>query len=255
MTKRELLSLVVDRVLFWLSVPKCVGCGEFLEFREPALCPKCKEKYAEQKSRICSRCNKKINECFCSNFYLEKHHIKKLAKVYRYFPFKHELPGNLLIYSLKHDNRRDTVAFLADELSESIKSNIGEFSAENFVITNVPRRKAAIREDGYDHAEVLAKAISKILGIKYEKILVNLAKKSQKKTQGIERAENAKFNYARRRSRLDLRGKTVIIIDDVVTTGSSIGYCASLLKGLRPKEIIGATISIAYKDSYIKPES
>ena len=255
MTRKEFLSLVVDRALFWLSVPKCVGCGEFLEFREGALCPTCLKDYNEQKLRTCSRCNKKINECFCSNFYLEKHHIKKLVKVYRYFSFKHELPGNLLIYSLKHANRRDTVSFLADELTSSIRTNLGEFSPEEYIITSVPRRKAAIREDGYDHAELLAKRIAKLLGIRYEKILVSLAKKSQKKTQGTERAENAKFNYARRKSKLDLKGKTVILVDDVVTTGSSMGYCASLLKGLRPKEIIGATLSIAYKDSYIKPES
>ena len=255
MTKREFLSLIVDKILFWLSVPKCVGCGEFLEFREPALCPACLKEYNEQKARTCSRCNKKISECFCSNFYLEKHHIKRLAKVYRYFSFKHELPGNLLIYSLKHDNRRDTVKYLADELISSIKINIGDFSPESYIITNVPRRRSAIREDGYDHAEVLAKRISKILGIRYEKILVSLAKKSQKKTHGREREENARFNYARRKSRLDLRGKTVILVDDVVTTGSSMGYCASLLKGLRPKEIIGATLAIAYKDSYIKPEN
>jgi competence protein ComFC len=52
-----------------------------------------------------------------------------------------------------------------------------------------------------------------------------------------------------------LKGKTVIVVDDVVTTGSSLAACASLIRGMGTRKIIGATLSIAYKDSYIKPRT
>ena len=251
---RKLLREISDRALYYLSVPKCICCGEILEYGEPVVCDSCRPVYREQKKRNCSRCTKVIPECTCSNFYLESHYIKKLVKVYRYTPANLELPGNLLIYSLKHDNRRDTFSFLADELSSSVLSSVDiKGNEDRFIVTNVPRRPSAIRRDGYDHSAVLAKRIAKKLGLKYKQFLKSEAKKAQRATEGLERRKNAAFAY-KRSAKEDLRGYTIILVDDVVTTGSSMASCAAMLRGMRAKRIVGAAVSIAYKDSFIKPQ-
>ena len=249
-----LIRELVDRFLFLVSVPKCVCCGKALDFEDRCLCKSCRVNYEEHKTRNCSRCARTLQDCSCSNFYLECHSVRKMAKVYRYTASDTKTPGNSLIYSLKQDNRRDVFEFLSDELAESIRRSLSITGREkHFLITNVPRRAASIREYGYDHAAELARRISRKLGVEYSQLLVSRAKKAQKGMQGEERIKNAIFDYKRGKER-SLKGITVILVDDVVTTGASMGYCASLIRGMGTRRIVGATLSIAYKDSYAKPE-
>ena len=157
-----------------------------------------------------------------------------------------ELPSNNLIYSLKRDNRNDVLEFLTDELAAAISNSID--SLDNCVFINVPRRRREVAKYGIDHAKLLAKSLAKRFSAEYYQPLISKSKQAQKKTTGPERIKNAQF--AIKRTAKDLSGKTVIIVDDIVTTGASMGTCATLVRGLSPKKIIGATISIAFKDRY-----
>ena len=237
-----------DRVLFYLSVPKCVCCMERLDYEDTALCKYCMTIYNEHKKRNCSRCSKKLAYCSCSNYYLSSHGVKSAVKVFRYGNIEQAKPSNCLIYSLKKDNRSDVMSFLADELADAIRNNI-DVSNGSYVITNVPRRRRAIVKFGYDHAKSLAITVSKNLGVEYMDLLVSRSKKSQKSIMREERMRNANFDYKSRKE-ISLKGKSVILIDDIVTTGASMSVGAMLLKGMGAKRIISASLGIAYKDSY-----
>ena len=159
------------------------------------------------------------------------------------------MPSNYLIYSLKQDNRGDVLSFLADELSAALKETI-DFSKGEYIITNVPRRGKAIVNYGYDHAKELAKAVSTRTGVEYIELLRSKAKESQKSVYGHARMENAIFDYKCRKD-VSLKGKRVILVDDIVTTGASMCNCATLIRGLGTRGIIGACLGTAYKESYI----
>ena len=247
------LSEFIERALFLISVPKCVSCKEPLDFEEKALCRDCLKEYLIDKTRDCSRCAKILSRCTCGNFYLSKCGIKSLIKLFRYETYKKDDPANFLVYSLKQDNRRDTLFFASEELTAAISANLDIIGKEDrFLITNVPRRRSKIIEYGYDHAEALAKAVAKNLGIEYFQVLVSKSKKAQKETHGKERRENAVFDY-KAGNTSSIKGKTIILVDDIVTTGASLASCAKLLRGLGCRKIIGAALGIAYRDSYIKP--
>ena len=62
--------------------------------------------------------------------------------------------------------------------------------------------------------------------------------------------KNARFDYLNKR--IDLSGKTMVIVDDIVTTGASVSVAATLLKGAGAKRIIAASLAIAYNDDAIK---
>ena len=231
-------------------MPKCVGCGERLLPGERAFCEKCLLEHISHKKRDCSACGKSLPRCTCTNDYLKSHYVKKLIKVFRYLiRDDREIISNKAVYSLKRDNRRDVIGFLADELTDSIKANIN--INESFVITSVPRRSVSIRKYGYDHALLLAKAIAKKLELPYISLLRSTAEEAQKSMIGEERKRNATFEYTRRMH--SVKGKRVILVDDIVTTGASMGACATLIKGLGAKEIIGATLAIAFKDKPVFP--
>ncbi len=236
------------KLRFYVSVPKCVCCDEHLDYSEKALCSSCMVKYNEHKQRNCSKCSRVLSRCKCSNQHLEAHGIKTVIKLFRYSNTEQAKPSNALIYSLKKDNREDVLSFLTDELSEAIISNI-DLSHGDYIITNVPRRRNAIVKFGYDHAKDLAISVARKLGISYADILVSHSKKSQKSIMREERIHNADFDYKKNRE-MSLKGKTVILIDDIVTTGASMSAGAMLLKGLGCKRVVSASLAIAYKDSY-----
>lgn len=237
----------INKLLFFVAVPKCSACGERLLQTEIALCQSCKKSYDALLSFNCSVCSLPYNECECSNKFLKSHHVRKVYKVFRYFPGD-EPPTNMLIYRLKRDNRHDVVDFLVNELKTSLLNK--NIKLDNTIITNVPRRRASVRKYGFDHAEVLAKSLSREIGAEYKKLLVSRAKKDQKKSQGKEdRLKNAEFDY--RRKAPDILGKNVIIVDDIITTGASVAAAATLLKGMGAKRISALAIAIAYSDEYI----
>ena len=239
------LKSIFEHAIFLLSVPKCVCCGAKLRFEEKALCSECKIRYDEIKTRNCSLCSNVLSKCKCSNKYLESHYVKNLLKVYRYAPGD-DIATNRLIYSLKRDDRSDVFEFLSAELRVSIENAIK--NPEQFVFTNVPRRKKSISKYGVDHSGRIAKTLAKTFSAEYYQPLVSKNKRDQKKNIGSERMKNLNFFY--KKNAKDLSGKRVIIVDDVVTTGASLGTCAAMLRGLGAKEIVGATISIAFKDQY-----
>lgn len=238
-----------NRAIFYLSVPKCVCCKEKLDYEDKGLCKSCRATYESHKLRDCPRCSHKLSECFCTYDDLESHGIKNLVKLFRYSKTEESMPSNYLIYSLKQDNRKDVIAFLSDELARAIEHQVGN-SPQGYVITSVPRRRRAIVDFGYDHAKVLAMQVAKRIGIEYVEILRSKSKDPQKSVYGDARRENAKFDYKCKED-FTLKGKTVILVDDIITTGSSMINSATLIRGLRPKRIIGACLGTAYKEKRI----
>lgn len=240
------LTKIKNKILFYLSAPKCVGCKKRLSIEESVLCPDCLTEYLEIKKRNCSICSKTLDSCSCSNKFLKSHYIHKVIKVFRYVQ-RDDLPSNNLIYSLKRDNRKDVLDFLTAELGAALSNSIGNL--EKCVFTNVPRRRKEALRYGFDHAEMLARSLAKRFSAEYYQPLISKSKKPQKKTQGAERIKNASFKLKKKTK--DLSGKTVIIVDDIITTGASMSACAMLVRALGTKKIIGAAVSIAYKDSYV----
>ena len=95
-------------------------------------------------------------------------------------------------------------------------------------IVPVPPRPGKIRKMGWDQVEYLAKLLEKVKGKKYPVIrcLKRLRSKSQKELS----RENRKTNLKGRIISKKQIPKTVIIIDDVITTGSTLDACATALK-------------------------
>ena len=235
---------IFRKILFYISVPKCVACYEKLDIDDEALCKKCAPEYEEVKLRNCSRCAKPLDECSCSNEFLENHYTKKLIKVFRYVQHHENITSNRLIYSLKRDNRDDVLKFLTAELSRAVRNSIE--NPKMYVITSVPRRRRAVIKFGIDHAKLLGKALAKELGCEYATLLKSKSKRAQKTMHGEERITNAEFDIKDK----NLTGMRIIIVDDILTTGASLGSCAALLHSCGAKETVGAVLSVAYKDKY-----
>lgn len=239
----------VRRVLYYLSVPKCVSCGERLELSDRALCASCLDQHVKNRRTVCSVCHSERPLCTCSNAYLEKHHVKSLVKlfVYRSASDGRKVPSNELIYTLKRHFRRDIIDLLSSELANSVKANVSDY--QNYAITSIPRSKKRVQKYGYDHAQKLAIAVADKLGISYIQLLSSSQKVAQKKQKSREmRIANAKYRY---KSGKELKHRKLLLLDDVVTTGASMAACADMLHAKGASKIVGVCLGIAFKDKYV----
>ncbi len=238
----------VKKLLFYMTVPKCVCCGEKLDIDDRALCKNCLKEYEASKNNVCSICFKQLTCCKCSNKYLKAHMMPSLTKIFLYKPSSdpnEKIPSNQLIYVIKRVRRKDLLDFISEEMIYSIKNSL---NYENFVVSNVPRKRSRVLKYGFDHSKEIAKAISKKLGLTYVKLLKSESKVPQKKLHGEDRIKNAKFDVLKRQC--SVKGKRVLLIDDIVTTGASMGASAMLIRALGAKEVVGACLAIAYRDDY-----
>lgn len=240
------LASLRDSLLFYIGVPRCVGCGEFLTRQDTVFCPACRMIYDNAKMRNCSRCAKVLSRCTCPNDYLDSHYVHSLIKVTRYLHGQ-DLPQNKLIYSLKQQNRRDVSDFMARELATAIRESIPR--AEEFLVTFVPRRRSSVVKYGFDHAKKLARKVAALIGAECKTTLRSTAKHAQKSMSGRrERVLNAAMECT---GSSDLEGKPILLVDDIVTTGASMANAAALLRGNGARKIVGAAFAIAYLDPYI----
>lgn len=101
--------------------------------------------------------------------------------------------------------------------------------------------KTKLRKRGFNQAEVLADALGHQLNIPiYGNALTkSISFVAQHKLSASRRKTNAAHLYSAGKN-IDIKGKTIIIVDDVMTTGSTINSCAEILLEMGAKEIIAA---------------
>ena len=143
------------------------------------------------------------------------------------------------MYKLKRDYNREVIDFCAKQMK---KQTIKEFAKQNmsykdYIVTYPPRRKDGVIDYGYDHAQLLAKRYARLLGLKVENCFKNVGKKEQKTLTKLERMQNALQSFVPKDG-INAEGKKFILIDDVITSGSTINACASLLKRMGAKSVV-----------------
>ena len=99
---------------------------------------------------------------------------------------------------------------------------------------------------GTDQSEMLAKCLSEKLGVAFARIFKSEGEVTEQKKLGVkERRLNMLSAFTLRD--IDLDGKTVILIDDIVTTGASMNACLKLLKGAHAERIVCASVAFTAK--------
>ena len=95
-------------------------------------------------------------------------------------------------------------------------------------VTFIPRSREERRKFGFDHAEKIAKALSEEISVPFEEILLRQGhSKKQHYLSKEKRRENVAGAFACPKA---LRGETVLLVDDIVTSGASAKECARVLK-------------------------
>ncbi len=199
----------------------CKQCKKMLQ-PHPEICPVCHR--FSQGYQLCVNCRSE------KNFFLEGIIIA----------FMYDALLKKLILRLKYFHKKDISGFLVERLAIAIQSNeifMKRISVSTGIITHIPShryRRHFIK--WYNQSELLAKGLSEILHIP----MMAIAKKRKhtRRQTGLERKERLK-NLESAFMLIDwvpIQGnETILIVDDITTTGSTINELAKTIKARYPK--------------------
>ena len=123
-----------------------------------------------------------------------------------------------------------------------------EFALESKLIIPVPLHRTRRAERGYNQAEMLAKGIQERRGWQIVPALRRTrATPSQTQLSVPERIENMRGAFALTRHAADIQDKHILLVDDVMTTGSTLASAAEALLAARPKSISTLTLAVVQK--------
>ncbi len=218
----------------------CDFCGkEVFDYPKHRLCEACESSIPRNEDRVCPKCGRKtLAEGVCLTC---KSYLPAFTQGFSPFVYKGKAAG--LVNRLKKDQ-----AYLGLYLGEKTAEyflNRHETKEEDlpYLIVPVPLTEKRMRDRGYNQAAELAESICDTLnkrGIHAELDLELLQKvretAQQKHMTQKERMENASGAYHVHK-RKACRNRTVLLVDDVLTTGATGGECAKLLKNAGAKAV------------------
>jgi competence protein ComFC len=136
-----------------------------------------------------------------------------------------------LVGNFKYFSQRESAKHISHLLGASLPDNL----PKDISIVPIPTAPKHIRERGFDHMKLVAKHLAKDLDRKTMFCLKRLNNDSQHNVSASKRREQAELSFA-----FDKRKtppKTVILVDDIYTTGATVGAAAKILKDNGVKEV------------------
>lgn len=210
------------RILDFLLPRQCCACGERLAVSDHAICMKCNLHLPRTKQCL----QPKDNE-MAQLFW----HLIPIENAAALFFYQQHSPSSNIILQFKYRGKWN----IAEDMGRMAAK---EFTQHDFfdgidVILPVPITKKRKRERGYNQSHHIAVGISEITGLPIVENAVKRIKFSTSQTQkhAMERRENVAGAFKLSNGK-DIEGKHVLVVDDVVTTGSTVlSCCLELVKG------------------------
>lgn len=214
----------------------CFLCGEVILPRQ-RLCEECVLRAPYVLPPLCPRCGRNEDDCVCRG------HSRAYERCVS--PFYHKGVVRSGIRSLKNDHYRAVTDGFAAEMAEVVRREYGGIAFD--FITAVPMHRRDYRQRGFDQTAELARSLSAVLGLPYRPALVKLQyTEPQKELSAVRRKGNllGMFDVT-----ADVAGRTILLVDDVTTTGSTLEECAKMLKIFGAEEVYAVTAASALLQS------
>ena len=228
-----------------------VSSSPFLTFIFPPICLACRSSHETGSSIVCPECASRLNRVHETDL-IYRQTLDALssdgcldALVVPYY-FEKDGPLQHLIHELKYNGMTAVGERFGGELGKMLQ---GRFSpALSGLVIPVPLHRVKLRERGYNQAECISKGIARTLNLP---LLGKAAcrvtyTQSQTSLTRVQRAKNVENVFSvPTKKRAMLRGQTILLIDDVITTGATMRSCAQALRDGEAKSVIACAIALA----------
>lgn len=218
---------------------RCPVCDRPVKPCNAYVCPACAKKLKYVKEPVCMKCGKGLRDEqqeYCYDCAHKKHEYVKGVSLYEYGSIRHT------VYRFKYGGRQEYAAFLGEEMALHLGRQIVNWKPDALI--PVPLHPDRMRRRGYNQAQLLAEETGKQLGIPVIDDWMIRVKNTepQKLLDGRARQNNLKKAFKIKRNDVEL--KTIVIIDDIYTTGSTIDEMARECRRCGVKNVYFAALSI-----------
>ena len=213
----------------------CICCGKIIDStRTYRLCNECVDGMKWIGSRTCAKCGRRLSDHnpgrICFNC---KEHPHQFDRGYTCTEYgTHE---RAMVFALKYDGRPDIGVTLGEILADRM---LAEFSVDKLagmydLVLPVPVHPSKKNRRGYNQAAVIADSFARCTGMKADdSVLMRVRETHMMRSLGPDqRRENIRGAFAVRKHRAaDIRGRNILIVDDIYTTGATIDEISHVLK-------------------------
>lgn len=235
------------------STRTCVLCEDAISWDQKSyICEDCFEEWDNLLETRCNLCGEDRHTCNCLPKMIRKN-FKICSWAVFYTPSAINENGekslaNLLVFRLKYSKFRSCINFCAEVMKDALIETCHKhgINYKEYAVTYSPRRKFNRIRYEYDQSKELAKRLAQLLNIDFVETLENIGKDEQKKLSAIERRRNAQNSYILKKDFVN-KYKKYFLVDDIITTGSTLVYCARLLQLAGATDIIPVTYA---KDNF-----
>lgn len=207
----------------------CEACGKALNKNEEPICTHCLVELP--RTDYCKNMDNDIAMLFAGRI--------KIEKATALFHFHKGSRFRKLLHSLKYKNKPEIGVLLGKELGAAMYSS-GNYSDIDYIIP-VPLHPKRQKQRGYNQSEMIGKGISLVTDIPIltDVLIRNVETVTQTKMTREERWKNVSGKFIINNPK-SIENKHVLLVDDVVTTGSTLEACGETLLS-----IPGLKLSIA----------
>ncbi|MGH2524064.1 MAG: ComF family protein [Anaerolineales bacterium] len=212
--------------------PRCGGCARAGQ----RFCSTCQATLHYLSSPVCERCGYPIRtggQCPVDHSPTAQTLSGVRSAAFFEGPLRHA------VHRLKY--HRDII--LADSLGQVLREAWQAFQLPGEVVIPVPLSAERLRERGYNQAALLARAFAELAGLPYAPTGIARIRHSASQVglSAHERQANVSGAFEGRAN--VVRGRSVILVDDVCTTGATLAACAEALRAAGAGQVWGLTLA------------
>lgn len=210
----------------------CLGCGQRISLSERPFCALCQMSLKRVGYGSCPLCHSLLEDGVCQNCSEIDFSFAFSRSVYEY-----DNAAKDAVHQLKYNGLKPIARFIAEGMYKAL-ADFPEFEYFDYV-ASVPLHRVRKRERGFNQSELIARHFASLSGKSYLNCLKRKRyTKSQTNLSQKERLRNVRDVFG---ATTDVSGKSIIVIDDVFTTGSTLNEACQSLLNAKAAKVAGYT--------------
>jgi len=220
--------------------------NDFVDLIFPRCCEACDGSLVGNEDTICTACRISLPRVDKDSIHTDavKYkfvHIPEVQSTQAFLLFTKKGKVQKLLHALKYKGNQEVGVVLGEMFGEELMLRNSLPKAELIISVPLHKRKISIR--GYNQSDLLGEGLSTATGIPWSGTVLRRTKNTETQTgkSKKERQDNVSGVFEVK----EIKAKSVILIDDVLTTGATLAACVEALKRAGCNEFHILTIAIA----------